>query len=73
MILLTKVTIKLNLCITIFFIVYLDVTELSVVVWQTRFRYSFVCQGTLTSRQQRDLFGLWVKLPLVTTSLTTPW
>jgi len=34
-------------------------------------RYSFNCQGTSTRRQQRDLFGFRVKLPLVTTSLIT--
>jgi len=34
-------------------------------------RYSFICQGTLTRRQRNDLFGLQVKLPPVTTSLTT--
>jgi len=38
---------------------------------QLRFRYSFICQGTSTRRQRRDLFGLRVKLPPVTTSLTT--
>jgi len=32
-----------------------------------RFRSSFICQGTSTRRQRSDLFGLWVKLPLVTT------
>jgi len=26
-----------------------------------RFRYSFICQGTSTKRQRRDLFGLRVK------------
>jgi len=36
-----------------------------------RFRYSFICQGISTRRQRRDLFGLRVKLPPVTTSLTT--
>jgi len=36
-----------------------------------RFRYSFICQGTSTRRQWSDLFGLWVKLPPVTISLTT--
>jgi len=36
-----------------------------------RFRYSFICQGTSTRRQRRDLFGLRVKLPLVSTCLTT--
>jgi len=36
-----------------------------------RFRYSFICQGTSTRRQRRDLLGLRVKLPPVTTSLTT--
>jgi len=36
-----------------------------------RFRYSFICQGTLTRRQQRNIFGLRIKLPPVTTSLTT--
>jgi len=37
-----------------------------------RFRYSFICQGTSTRRQQSDIFGLRVKLPPVaTTSLTT--
>jgi len=35
------------------------------------FRYSFICQGTLTRRQQSDLFGHRVKLPPVTASLTT--
>jgi len=35
-----------------------------------RFRYSFICQDTSTIRRQRsDLFGLWIKLPLATTSL----
>jgi len=37
----------------------------------TRFRYSFICQGTATRRQRSDHFGLRVKLPPVTTSLTT--
>jgi len=36
-----------------------------------RYRYSFICQGTSTRRQRSDLFGLPVKLPPVTTSLTT--
>jgi len=27
-----------------------------------RFRYSFICQGTSTRRQRRNLFGLRVKL-----------
>jgi len=36
-----------------------------------RFRYSLFCQGTSTSRQRSDLFGLRVKLPPVTTCLTT--
>jgi len=36
-----------------------------------RFRSSFICQGTSTRRQRRDLCGLRVKLPRVTTSLTT--
>jgi len=36
-----------------------------------RFKYSFICQGISTRRQRSDLFGLRVKLPLVTTSLTT--
>jgi len=35
------------------------------------FRYSFICQGTLTRSQRSNLFGLRVKLPPVTTSLTT--
>jgi len=35
------------------------------------FRYSFICQGTSTRRQRRVLFGHRVKLPPVTTSLTT--
>jgi len=34
-----------------------------------RFRYSFICQGTSTGRQQSDLFALCVKLSPVTTSL----
>jgi len=29
------------------------------------YRYSFICQGTSTRRQRRDLFGLQVKLPAV--------
>jgi len=36
-----------------------------------RFRYSFICQGTSTRRQRSDLIGLQVKLPPVTTSLTS--
>jgi len=32
---------------------------------------AFNCQGTSTSRQRSDLFGFRVKLPPVTTSLTT--
>jgi len=36
-----------------------------------RFRYSFICQGTSTRRQRRDLCSLRDKLPPVTTSLTT--
>jgi len=32
---------------------------------------SFICQGTSTRSLQRNLFGLQVKLPPVTTSLTT--
>jgi len=37
------------------------------------FRFSFICQGTgnSTRRQRSDLFGLRVKLPPVTTSITT--
>jgi len=36
----------------------------------TLFRYSFICQGTSTSRRQRrDHFDLRIKLPPVTTSL----
>jgi len=35
------------------------------------FRYSFICLGTSTRKQQRDLFSLRVKLPPVTTNLTT--
>jgi len=34
---------------------------------------SFICPSTSTRRQRGNLFGLWVKLPLVTTSLTTQW
>jgi len=36
-----------------------------------RFRYSFICWGTSTKRQRRDLCSHRVKLPLVTTSLST--
>jgi len=36
-----------------------------------RLRYSFICHCASTRRQLRDLFGLRVKLPPVTTSLTT--
>jgi len=35
-----------------------------------RFRYSFISQGTSNRRQRSDLFGLRVKLPSVTNSLT---
>jgi len=35
-----------------------------------RYRYSFICQGTSTRRQRSELYGLRVKLPPVTTSLT---
>jgi len=35
------------------------------------FRYSFICQGTWTRKHHSDHFDLWVKLPPVTTSLTT--
>jgi len=34
-------------------------------------RSSFICQGTSTRRQRRNLCGLRVKLPPVTTSQTT--
>jgi len=36
-----------------------------------RFRYSFICQGTSTRRQRSALYGVWVELPPVTTSLIT--
>jgi len=36
-----------------------------------KFKYSFICQDTSTRTERRDLFGLRVKLPPVTTSLTT--
>jgi len=42
------------------------------VIW-FRFSYLFICQGTSTRRQRSDLFGLRIKLPPVTTSLTTQW
>jgi len=29
-----------------------------------RFRYSFICHGTLAKRQRRDLCSLRVKLPV---------
>jgi len=34
----------------------------------TRFRNSFICQGTSIRKQWSELFGLRVKLPPVTTS-----
>jgi len=40
-------------------------------VRQNRFRYSFICQGTSTRRQRSNLISLRVKLPPVTTCLTT--
>jgi len=40
-------------------------------VTRFRFRYSFICHGTSTRRQWSDLFDLRVKLPSVTTNLTT--
>jgi len=36
-----------------------------------RFEYSFICQGTSTRRKRKDFFDLLVKLPPLTTSLTT--
>jgi len=36
-----------------------------------RLRYSLICQESSIRRQQSDLFGLRVKLPPITTSLTT--
>jgi len=33
---------------------------------------SFICQCTSTRRQQRELFGLRVKLPLVTSQTKNP-
>jgi len=33
------------------------------------FRYSFICQGTSTRRQWKNLCGLRVKMPPVNTSL----
>jgi len=38
---------------------------------KARFRYSFICHGSSTRRQRRDFFGLQIKLPSVTSSLTT--
>jgi len=46
-------------------------TEWNMAQFLSTFKYSFICQGTSTRRQRSDLFGLRVKLPLVTTSLTT--
>jgi len=40
-------------------------------LYRFRYRYSFICQGTSTRRQQSDRFGLRIKLPPVITSLTT--
>jgi len=40
-------------------------------IWRVVRQCSFICQGTSTRRQRSDLFGLRVKLPPVTTSLTT--
>jgi len=37
------------------------------------FRYSFICQGTLTKRQQRDLFGLRVKLEIDSDGQSQPF
>jgi len=37
----------------------------------SRFRYSFICQGSSTRKQWRNLFGLRVELPPLTTCLTT--
>jgi len=37
----------------------------------SKFRYWFICSGTSTRGQWRDLFGLRVKLPPVTTSPIT--
>jgi len=39
--------------------------------WMDRFRSSLICQGTSTRRQQSDHFDLRIKLPPVTTILTT--
>jgi len=40
-------------------------------IFKISLRYSFICQGNSIRRQRRDLFGFRVKLPPVTTSLTT--
>jgi len=40
-------------------------------IFKIGLRYSFICQGNSTRRQRRDLFGFRVKLPPVTSSLTT--
>jgi len=34
-------------------------------IFKIGLRYSFICQGTSTRRQRRDLFGFRVKLPPV--------
>jgi len=50
------------------------ICTMTVILFVLVLAHSFVCQqcqGTSTRRQQRDLFGLRVKLPSVTTSLTT--
>jgi len=49
----------------------MKIAEKSKVSSSTWFKYSFICQGTSTRREQSDFFCLRVKLPLVTTSLTT--
>jgi len=42
-------------------------------IFKIGLRYSFICQGNSTKRQleRRDIFGFRVKLPPVSTSLST--
>jgi len=45
--------------------------QFKLMTFRHRFKYSLICQDTSTTRQRSDHFGFWVKLPSVTTSLTT--
>jgi len=66
------IKIKLFSILTNYFLLNYIIFEISTILLvKFRFRYSVICQGTSTRRQKRDHFSVRVRLPPVTTSLTT--